>query len=104
MSIFFCNPSFNYLVHYESFIQDTNVKFDSTRERKAEFTFTLNSGNVVFSLFFVKFTNNQAHTGKVVQAWELAIPTMKVGEKAEIFCTSDYGKKKRHPHTEKLKN
>ncbi|KAI7889804.1 uncharacterized protein EV154DRAFT_513445 [Mucor mucedo] len=59
-------------VHYESFLQDTNVKFDSTRERKAEFTFTLNSG-------------------KVVKAWELAIPTMKVGEKAEIFCTSDYG-------------
>ncbi|KAI9356849.1 hypothetical protein BD770DRAFT_322629 [Pilaira anomala] len=59
-------------VHYESFLKDTNTKFDSTRDRKAEFTFNLNSG-------------------KVVEAWELAIPTMKVGEKAEIFCTSDYG-------------
>jgi len=29
--------------------------------------------------------------GKVIEAWELAIPTMKVGEKAEIICTSDYG-------------
>lgn len=29
--------------------------------------------------------------GKVIEAWELAIPTMKVGEKAEIVCTSDYG-------------
>ncbi|GAA5796552.1 FK506-binding protein 5 [Helicostylum pulchrum] len=59
-------------VHYESFLQETNTKFDSTRDRKAEFTFNLNSG-------------------KVVEAWEIAIPTMKVGEKAEIFCTSDYG-------------
>jgi FKBP-type peptidyl-prolyl cis-trans isomerase len=28
---------------------------------------------------------------KVIEAWELAIPTMQVGELAEIICTSDYG-------------
>ncbi|CAO3666402.1 unnamed protein product [Rhizopus stolonifer] len=28
---------------------------------------------------------------KVIEAWELAIPTMQVGEVAEIICTSDYG-------------
>ncbi|KAI8074347.1 uncharacterized protein B0P05DRAFT_473290 [Gilbertella persicaria] len=59
-------------VHYESILYDTNTLFDSSRERKAEFNFNLNSG-------------------KVVKAWELVIPTMKVGEKAEIICTSDYG-------------
>jgi FKBP-type peptidyl-prolyl cis-trans isomerase len=80
------------LVHYESFLQDTNVKFDSTRERKAEFTFTLNTGKL-FILLYIKILIY--YIGKVVQAWELAIPTMKVGEKAEIFCTSDYGKRKK---------
>ncbi|KAF1796619.1 hypothetical protein FB192DRAFT_1336742, partial [Mucor lusitanicus] len=59
-------------VHYDSYIADTNKLFDSSRERRSEFTFTLKGG-------------------KVIEAWELAIPTMKVGEKAEIVCTSDYG-------------
>ncbi|GAN11426.1 70 kDa peptidylprolyl isomerase [Mucor ambiguus] len=59
-------------VHYDSYIADTDVLFDSSRERRSEFTFTLKSC-------------------KVIEAWELAIPTMKVGEKAEIICTSDYG-------------
>ncbi|KAG2192030.1 hypothetical protein INT46_011848 [Mucor plumbeus] len=59
-------------VHYDSYIAETNALFDSSRERRSEFTFTLNNG-------------------KVIQAWEFAIPTMKVGEEAEIFCTSDYG-------------
>ncbi|KAL7320863.1 FK506-binding protein 5 [Mucor circinelloides] len=59
-------------VHYDSYIADTNVLFDSSHERRSEFTFTLKGG-------------------KVIEAWELAIPTMKVGEKAEIICTSDYG-------------
>ncbi|KAG0166803.1 cytochrome P450 monooxygenase 9 [Apophysomyces sp. BC1015] len=31
------------------------------------------------------------HTSKVINAWEVAIPTMTVGEVAEIVCTSDYG-------------
>lgn len=32
------------LVHYESILADTDVVFDSSRQRKAEFVFTLNSG------------------------------------------------------------
>ncbi|OBZ90583.1 hypothetical protein A0J61_01360 [Choanephora cucurbitarum] len=59
-------------VHYESILYDTDTVFDSSRDRKSELTFNLKSG-------------------KVVEAWELVIPTMKVGEKAEIICTSDYG-------------
>ncbi|KAK4517053.1 GTPase activating protein (GAP) [Mucor velutinosus] len=59
-------------VHYDSYIADTNVLFDSSRGRRSEFTFALKGG-------------------KVIEAWELVIPTMKVGEKAEIMCTSDYG-------------
>lgn len=30
-------------------------------------------------------------TGKVIQALEIAIPTMQIGEIAEITCTYDYG-------------
>ncbi|KAI9476350.1 MAG: hypothetical protein EXX96DRAFT_576866 [Benjaminiella poitrasii] len=59
-------------VHYDAYLVETNTLFDSSRERRSEFTFTLNSG-------------------KVIKAWEIAIPTMKVGEIAEIICTSDYG-------------
>ncbi|KAI8368482.1 hypothetical protein BD560DRAFT_398832 [Blakeslea trispora] len=59
-------------VHYESILYDTNTVFDSSYDRRSEYTFNLNSG-------------------KVVKAWELIIPTMKVGEKVEIVCTSDYG-------------
>lgn len=72
---------------------DTDATFDSSRERKVQFTFTLNSGKINH----LKQTNRKSReyklvcVGKVVKAWELAIPTMKVGEKAEITCTSDYG-------------
>ncbi|KAI7905871.1 uncharacterized protein BX663DRAFT_558468 [Cokeromyces recurvatus] len=59
-------------VHYDAYLFDKNILFDSSRERRAEFTFSLNSG-------------------KVIQAWEIAIPTMKVGEIAEVICSSDYG-------------
>lgn len=59
-------------VHYDAYLKKSNTLFDSSREKKCEFNFTLKDG-------------------KVIEAWELAIPTMKVGEKAEIICTSDYG-------------
>ncbi|KAI8986404.1 hypothetical protein BDB01DRAFT_785518 [Pilobolus umbonatus] len=59
-------------VHYDGYLMKTNTLFDSSRERKDVFTFDLS-----------------AH--KVIEAWELVIPTMKVGEIAEIICTSDYG-------------
>ncbi|CEG75394.1 Putative FK506-binding protein 5 [Rhizopus microsporus] len=59
-------------VHYDAYLLDTNTKFDSSRDRETEFTF-------------------QLRDSKVIEAWELAIPTMKVGEIAEVTCTSDYG-------------
>lgn len=30
-------------------------------------------------------------TGQVIKAWEIAVPTMKVGEVAEIVCDYEYG-------------
>ncbi|KAI9251488.1 hypothetical protein BDA99DRAFT_444400 [Phascolomyces articulosus] len=59
-------------VHYEAFLVKQDSKFDSSRDRNAPFNFTLQGG-------------------QVIQAWEIAIPTMKVGEIAEITCTYDYG-------------
>ncbi|KAI8880610.1 hypothetical protein K501DRAFT_254646, partial [Backusella circina FSU 941] len=59
-------------VHYDAYLIATNAKFDSSRDRKAEFTFVLNSN-------------------EVIKCWELVIPTMKVGEKVELITTSDYG-------------
>ncbi|KAI9012487.1 hypothetical protein CLU79DRAFT_838980 [Phycomyces nitens] len=59
-------------VHYESFLEDGSL-FDSSRQRNAAYEFVPNGG-------------------KVIKAWEIAIPTMHVGELAEIVCTYDYGK------------
>ncbi|KAL0076414.1 hypothetical protein J3Q64DRAFT_1771681 [Phycomyces blakesleeanus] len=58
-------------VHYESFLEDGSL-FDSSRQRNAAYEFVPNGG-------------------KVIKAWEIAIPIMHVGELAEIVCTYDYG-------------
>ncbi|KAG0177077.1 hypothetical protein DFQ29_005298 [Apophysomyces sp. BC1021] len=60
-------------IHYEACVVGHDVPFDSSRARHAPFLFSLNDG-------------------QVVKAWELAIPTMKVGEIAEIICENEYGK------------
>ncbi|KAI8140055.1 hypothetical protein BJV82DRAFT_520896 [Fennellomyces sp. T-0311] len=65
-------PKSEVSVHYEAFLVKRDSKYDSSRDRNAPFTFTLK--------------NNQ-----VIEAWELAIPTMKVGEVAEIICSHNYG-------------
>ncbi|KAI7853111.1 hypothetical protein BDC45DRAFT_442766 [Circinella umbellata] len=66
-------------VHYEAFLVKQDSKFDSSRDRNVPFTFTLQSG-------------------QVIQAWEMAIPTMEIGEIAEINCSYDYGYgEKGHP-------
>ncbi|KAI9485024.1 hypothetical protein BDB00DRAFT_773798 [Zychaea mexicana] len=59
-------------VHYEAFLVKQDSKFDSSRDRNAPFAFTLNGG-------------------QVIEAWEIAVPTMKVGEVAEITCSYEYG-------------
>ncbi|KAI8089242.1 uncharacterized protein BX664DRAFT_385763 [Halteromyces radiatus] len=60
-------------IHYESFLAKTNLKYDSSRDRLMEYIFTLGTDE-----------------GKVIQGWEIAIPTMKVGEVAEIICSHSY--------------
>lgn len=67
--------------------------FDSSRKRRSEFTFTLKGG--MYARHFSEGIGIDGciwhDLGKVIEAWELAIPNMKVGEKAEITCTSNYG-------------
>ncbi|KAF7721335.1 cytochrome P450 monooxygenase 9 [Apophysomyces ossiformis] len=59
-------------VHYDGYLVEGNTKFDSSRDRKASFEF-------------------QLCKGKIISAWETVIPTMEVGEMAEIICSSDQG-------------
>ncbi|KAL1935257.1 hypothetical protein VTP01DRAFT_4397 [Rhizomucor pusillus] len=67
-------------IHYDSYLVEQEYKFDSSRDRNVPFTFKLKDG-------------------KVIQALEIAIPTMQIGEIAEITCTYDYGygAQGRHP-------
>ncbi|GAQ84551.1 FKBP-type peptidyl-prolyl cis-trans isomerase family protein [Klebsormidium nitens] len=58
-------------VQYEGKLEATGEVFDSSREDNTVFTFEVGQG-------------------KVIKAWDLAIPTMKVGELAAITCRSDY--------------
>ncbi|KAI7886092.1 hypothetical protein K492DRAFT_156619, partial [Lichtheimia hyalospora FSU 10163] len=59
-------------VHYDAYLVNGNTKFDSSRDRNVPFEFKLEGG-------------------QVIQAWEIAIPAMKVGEIAEIVCDYEYG-------------
>ncbi|KAJ8653174.1 hypothetical protein O0I10_011223 [Lichtheimia ornata] len=59
-------------VHYDAYLVKGNTKFDSSRDRKVPFEFKLEGG-------------------QVIKAWEIAVPTMKVGEVAEIVCDYEYG-------------
>ncbi|KAI8381495.1 uncharacterized protein BYT42DRAFT_494501 [Radiomyces spectabilis] len=59
-------------VHYTAYLDQRNLKFDSSVDRRVPLTFQLKNG-------------------KVVEGWEVAIPTMKIGEVAEIYCTYNYG-------------
>ncbi|KAI9309030.1 hypothetical protein BJ944DRAFT_259228 [Cunninghamella echinulata] len=63
-------------LHYEAYIDSNDTKFDSSYDRNTYFEFILGEG-------------------KVIEGWEYAIKSMKVGETAEIICTSNYayGKK-----------
>ncbi|CAO3645019.1 unnamed protein product [Cunninghamella echinulata] len=68
--------SIEQFMHYEGYINSNGTKFDSSYNRNTFFEFILGEG-------------------KVIEGWEHAIKTMKVGETAEVICTSDYayGKK-----------
>ncbi|KAI9995225.1 hypothetical protein PInf_012275 [Phytophthora infestans] len=56
--------------HYTGTLLD-GTKFDSSRDRNAEFKFVLGKGNVI-------------------KAWDLAFASMKVGEKAILTCKPEY--------------
>uniref|UniRef100_A0AAV1V0S1 peptidylprolyl isomerase n=1 Tax=Peronospora matthiolae TaxID=2874970 RepID=A0AAV1V0S1_9STRA len=56
--------------HYTGTLLD-GTKFDSSRDRDAEFKFVLGKGNVI-------------------KAWDLAFASMKVGEKAVLTCKPEY--------------
>ncbi|XP_018431967.1 PREDICTED: peptidyl-prolyl cis-trans isomerase FKBP4 [Nanorana parkeri] len=57
-------------VHYTGWLPD-GTKFDSSRDRKDKFTFDLGKG-------------------QVIQAWDIAVATMKVGEICQVTCKPEY--------------
>ncbi|XP_068133762.1 peptidyl-prolyl cis-trans isomerase FKBP4 [Hyperolius riggenbachi] len=57
-------------VHYTGWLTD-GTKFDSSRDRKDNFTFDLGKG-------------------QVIKAWDIAVATMKTGEICEITCKPEY--------------
>lgn len=59
-------------VHYEGTLAETGEVFDTTHEDNSIFTFEIGQG-------------------AVIQAWDLALKTMKVGEVAQITCKPEYG-------------
>ena len=58
-------------VHYVGTLMD-GTKFDSSRDRPGNFKFKIGQG-------------------QVIKGWDKGVATMKKGEKAELFCRSDYG-------------
>uniref|UniRef100_A0A2P2KKK4 peptidylprolyl isomerase n=2 Tax=Rhizophora mucronata TaxID=61149 RepID=A0A2P2KKK4_RHIMU len=58
-------------VHYEGTLAETGEVFDTTREDNTVFSFELGKGSVI-------------------QAWDIALKTMKAGEVAKITCKPDY--------------
>ncbi|KAF2296091.1 hypothetical protein GH714_036096 [Hevea brasiliensis] len=58
-------------VHYEGTLAESGVAFDTTHEDNTVFSFELGKGSVI-------------------QAWDIAMRTMKVGEVAKITCKPEY--------------
>ncbi|KAG2393829.1 hypothetical protein C9374_003593 [Naegleria lovaniensis] len=58
-------------VHYIGTLKSNGKKFDSSRDRNTPFSFTLGAGNVI-------------------RGWDIALASMKVGEKALVEIDSAY--------------
>ena len=58
-------------VHYEGTLAETGEVFDTTHEDNSVFSFELGKGTVI-------------------QAWDIALRTMKVGEVAKVTCKPEY--------------
>ncbi|KAA3478292.1 FKBP-like peptidyl-prolyl cis-trans isomerase family protein [Gossypium australe] len=58
-------------VHYEGTLAETGEVFDTTHEDNSVFSFELGKGTVI-------------------QAWDIALKSMKVGEVAKITCKPEY--------------
>lgn len=58
-------------VHYEGTLAETGEVFDTTHEDNTVFSFELGNGSVI-------------------QAWDIALRTMKVGEVAKLTCKPEY--------------
>ncbi|KAL5733197.1 hypothetical protein ACOSP7_032535 [Xanthoceras sorbifolium] len=58
-------------VHYEGTLAETGEVFDTTHEDNTVFSFEVGKGSVI-------------------QAWDIALKTMKVGEVAKITCKPEY--------------
>ncbi|KAH7548120.1 hypothetical protein JRO89_XS14G0070300 [Xanthoceras sorbifolium] len=66
MLVLFCGT-----VHYEGTLAETGEVFDTTHEDNTVFSFEVGKGSVI-------------------QAWDIALKTMKVGEVAKITCKPEY--------------
>ncbi|XP_043814266.1 peptidyl-prolyl cis-trans isomerase FKBP20-1 isoform X2 [Manihot esculenta] len=58
-------------VHYEGTLAESGQVFDTTREDNTVFSFEIGKGSVI-------------------QSWDIALRTMKVGEVAKITCKPEY--------------
>ena len=58
-------------VHYVGTLLSDGSKFDSSRDRPGNFSFTIGQG-------------------QVIKGWDKGVATMHKGEKAELFCRADY--------------
>ncbi|RKP13009.1 hypothetical protein BJ684DRAFT_16552 [Piptocephalis cylindrospora] len=58
-------------VHYVGTLYPSGDKFDSSRDRPGHFTFSLG-------------------VGQVIKGWDEGVKSMKVGELAELLCSSEY--------------